>query len=174
MHIKDMKLISKDEYLLLRAEMSEFVTLCNENNYIPEKSDFEEIIEFVLESEDEMCNLFESYESNSSFLVDSIYESFTLNEVKFKGDVEYDNKKDFDAAVKGVGVAAGLGVAGVVGVGMWIKYLFRKRKVKKMIAKQNDMNIEKLKSYSNISSMKIKLAELEGNEPGSIEWPSYT
>lgn len=169
-----MKLISKDEYLLLRNEMSEFVDLCNENNYIPEKSDFEEIIEFILTSDDEMSNLFESYESNSNFLVDSIYESFTLNEVKFKGDVEYDNKKDFDAAVKGVGVAAVAAGAAVVGVGMWIKYLFRKRKIKKMIKKQTEMNLGKLKSYSNISGMKIKLAELEGEEPGSIEWPSYT
>ena len=169
-----MKLISKDEYLLLRNEISAFVNLCNENNYIPEKSDFEEIIEFVLESDDEMSNLFESYESNSNFIVESLYDSFELNEVKFKGDVEYDNKKDFDAAVKGVGMAAVAAGAAAVGVGAWIHYLFKKRKVKKLVTKQTELNISKIKEYGNLISMKNKLAELEGAEPSSPEWPSYS
>jgi hypothetical protein len=169
-----MKLISKDEYLLLKEEMREYVNFCNESNYIPSKSDFDDIIEFTLTSEDSMSNLYESYETNSNFIVESLYDSFELNEVKFKGEVEYDNKKDFDAAVKGVGVAALAAGAAAVGVGAWIHYLFKKRKVRKLVAEQTELNVSKIKEYGNLISMQNKLAELEGGEPSSTEWPSYS
>jgi len=175
-----MKLISKEEYLILNADIQEFVNLCNENNYIPTKSDFKDIIEFILESEDKLSNINESYESNSNFIVESLYDSFELNEVKFKGDNEYDNAEDFKTAtgmVKNIAnktamIAGGAALAGVAGTGIFVQWLFKKGKVKKLVSKELDSELDKLKGYQKLADLKNKLAELKGEEVGKIEFPT--
>ena len=170
-----MKLISKTEYLLLNEDIKEFIVFCNENNYIPNKSDIKDIIEFILNEEDSMSELTESYNHNSDFLVDSIYEK-ALNEIKFKGDNEYDNSKDFDSATGMVKTAAmmagGAALTGAIGTGIFVQWLFKRGKVKKLVSKELDAELNKLKGYQKLVELKNKLAELKGDTVGKIEFPT--
>jgi hypothetical protein len=171
-----MKLITSKEYSAVRDELNEFVVLCNKNNYNPTRADFKDIIEFLL--------LYTSADTTvcESVLLDSLYKDYySINE-----DSTMDNTKDFDSAVgmagaavkgvaKGAAVAAaatGAAVAiGAASVGSWIKYLFKKGKVKKAVAAEFKGEMDKLKEYELLNKLIGKKAKLEGKDTWTAEYP---
>lgn len=206
-----MKLISPQEYSELRSELLEFVVLCRKYDYRPKESDFHEIIKFLLLNSQpaaSMSPLCESFEKNPSYITNHMFnslledlklieeneftvkserefEEFSLMEyVAFKGDSEYDNKKDFDSAVgivqTGAMVAGGAALAGVATAGMYVQYLFKKGKLKKMVQKELDAELAKLEPYKKLAQMKQQAKDLSDKLPKdkqkevslSVEYPS--
>jgi hypothetical protein len=207
-----MKLVPFNEYSELRNELNEFVVMCKHYDYRPKGSDFHEIIKFLLLNVDSaggsrLCESFEAepdkmvnhLENSFSEYIESIEESeesnsilrkmyidevneLGLNEVMFKGDSEYDNKKDFDTATGMVGTAATATLAtaavGAAAVGMYVQYLFKKGKLKKMVQKELDAELGKLEPYKNLAKMKQQLKDLADKLPEppevslSVEFPT--
>jgi hypothetical protein len=190
-----MKLISPQEYSDLRSELFEFVVLCKKYDYRPKGSDFHEIIKFLLLQPDTAggSRLCESFELNPNYLIGHMFESLReeinsideneqtlefndgfkkfkkLHELSFVGDSEYDNKKDFDSAVgmvnTGAMVAGAAALAGVVTGTMYMTYLFKKGKLKKMVQKELDAELAKLDQYKKLADMKKQLKELAEKHP---------
>lgn len=176
-----MKLISPQEYSNLRSELNEFVILCKTKNYRPIQDDFHEIIKFLLLNHTGVGHMCESFETNPNTIVNHLFESFEedINSIDeytaFKGDSTYDNKADFDTATgivkTGVVAAGAAAVTGAVATGMFIQYLFKKGKVKKLIQKELDAELQKLGKYQKLADMKKKLGELKGEASGSVDFP---
>ena len=176
-----MKLIYPNEYSDLRSEMNEFVILCKTINYRPVQEDFNEIIKFLLINHTAVGHMCESFEENPDYIVNHIFESFkedieSIDEyTAFAGDSSYDNKEDFKTATgivkTGAAVAAGAALGGAVATGMYVQYLFKKGKVKKLIQKELDAELQKLSQYQKLAQMKQKLGELKGEKAGSVDFP---
>jgi hypothetical protein len=179
-----MKLIYPNEYSDLRSELNEFVILCKSQNYRPVKEDFNEVIKFLLLNHTAVGHMCESFEANPNSIVNHLFESFNddiesieeLDEyTAFKGDSSYDNKKDFDTATglvkTGAVVAGGAAIAGAVATGMYVQYLFKKGKVKKLVQKELDAELQKLSQYQKLSQMKQKLGDMKGEKVGSVDFP---
>ena len=165
--------ISKEEFSDLRSEISEFITLCNENNYIPTKSEIQDILEFTITNEPSMSNIYESYQSNPEFILNHIYESYKLNEEGFRGGSEYDNSQDFKSAMGLAKVATGaaVGVA-VIGGFILIQYAFKKGKVRSLVQKELDLELKKLQGYKQLAELRKKLADLKGEAREKTEYPT--
>ncbi len=175
-----MKLLSKEEFVLLRSEISEYINLCNEHNYIPSKADIKDIIEFSIDNEPEMSNLLESYQTDPEFILNHIYESYELDEAGFAGGSEYDNSEDFKSAVGIVKTGANLAVRGAkigatlafAGSVILIGYMFKRGKVKSLLQQELDAELKKLQGYQKLYLLKKKLGELQGKSAGKISFPS--
>ena len=170
-----MKIATKDDYLKLREDLKDFVTICEDNNYLPTKDDYKEAIEFCLLGESSTIS--ELYEKNSTSVINFIHESFKLklNELGFKGDDEYDNSKDFETAT-GMVKAGAVGVIGAAtvaaaGTGFFIGYLFKKGKVKSMVDKELEAELKKLSGYQKLVQMKRELAKLKEEAYKPITFP---
>ena len=165
--------ISKEEFSSLRSEISEFITLCNENNYIPTKSEVQDILEFTINNEPNMSNIYESYQTDPEFILNHIYESYKLNEVGFKGGSEYDNSQDFKSAMGLAKVATGaaVGVA-LIGGFILIQYAFKRGKVRSLVQKELDLELKKLEGYKQLSELRKKLADLKGEAKEKTEYPT--
>jgi hypothetical protein len=160
-----MKLITSEEYSIVREELNEFVVLCSKNKYNPTKEDFKDIIDFLLLYNGASTTLCESV------LLNSLYEEFySINES------DYDPSKDFDSAVGMVGAAAtgalAIGAIGVYKTGQWIKFLFKRGKVKKSVQDEFKGEEQKLKEYELLNKLIEKKAKLEGKETWTAEYPS--
>jgi hypothetical protein len=167
-----MKIISPIEYSALSDELNEFVAICNRYNYRPSKDEFQEIINFLLLFQSGTATLCESY------LLDSLYEE---KENLFEST--YNPEKDTESitgivgtAVKATGAAA---LAGAIGVGMFVQYLFKKGKVKAAAQKEADSMMKKLEPYKVIYQKRKELAQLKGETfdgigklPGITEPPA--
>lgn len=160
-----MKLITPQEYSMLKDELNEYVTLCNRYNFVPTRDEFQDIINFLL--------LFSGGDTTicESVLLDDLYES----SIQLIED-SYDPGKDTDSAIGLVGnVAAGAaGVAALVGLGTaaWIVYLFKKSKVKKSVKAETEKEMDKLKEYELLNKLIEKKAKLEGRDTWNIEYPA--
>ena len=173
-----MKLISPHEYTDLRSEMNEFVVLCKKQNYRPVQEDFNDIIQFLLINHTGVGHMCESFEENPDYIVNHIFESFkedieSIDEyTAFKGDSSYDNSKDFETATglvkTGAAVAAGAALGGAVATGMYVQYLFKKGKVKKLIQKELDA-----KSISKTSSNEATIRRAERSKSRICRFPRY-
>jgi hypothetical protein len=183
-----MNLILPEQYSSLRSELNEYAMLCNAYNYTPTKSEFDDIIRFILLLNNDSAGgsrLCESYEINPFPLMNHLYESFgfdqndhidfeiSINEAG-EGQTPYDPEKDTESATGLVIAGANQVVKGVKGavsgVGTWIKYLFKKKKVKKAVDKEVQAELKKLQGYSKLSALKNKLSSLTG-EPSTVKWP---
>lgn len=153
-----MKLIDFNTYSTLKTELNEFVVLCKDHNYLPVKDDFEDIIKFLLLYQNGSATLCESY------IVDELYESFSLNEERLM----VDNEAEWDTAVgtvKTIGTfALGTAIAGAAGVGLYIRYLFKKAKVALSVAKEKKVIVNRIKNYKKLYDLKLKKWELEGKK----------
>lgn len=176
-----MKLIYPNEYSDLRSELNEFVILCKTQNYRPVQEDFNEIIKFLLLNHTAVGHMCESFESNPDSITNHLFESFSediesIDEyTAFAGDSTYDNKEDFKTATGMVGaaakgVAAGA-VVGAVATGMYVQYLFKKGKVKKLVQKELDAELQKLGKYQKLHDLKKQLGKLKGEAPGKVDFP---
>jgi hypothetical protein len=178
-----MKLIDPNEYLLLREELNEFVTLCNRYNYTPSKDEFDDVIRFILlQQGGGASHLCESYELNPFKLLNNLYESFEFDESNYIDEAGtgsiYEPEKDFDSAVGSVTTGAKMAVAGAaitaVAVGVYIAYLFKKSKVKKAVNKEKDAEIKKLEGFAKLSELKKKLKSLDPKASTKIKLPGST
>lgn len=176
-----MKLIYPNEYSDLRSELNEFVILCKTQNYRPVQEDFNEIIKFLLLNHTAVGHMCESFEENPNSIVNHLFESFnedieSIDEVAFKGDSSYDNSKDFDTATGMVGAgikgAAAGALVGAVATGMFVQYLFKKGKVKKLIQKELDAELQKLGKYQKLHDLKKQLGKEKGEAPGKVDFPA--
>jgi hypothetical protein len=167
-----MKLISPIEYSALSDELNEFVTICNKYNYRPSKEEFQEVINFLLLFQSGTATLCESY------LLDSLYEEKeNLFETTYNPEKDYDSASGIvGTAVKATGAAA---LAGAIGVGMFVQYLFKKGKVKAAATKEADTMTKKLQPYEVIYQKRAELAKLKGETfdgigklPGITEAPA--
>ncbi len=176
-----MKLIYPNEYSDLRSELNEFVILCKSQNYRPVQEDFNEIIKFILLNHTAVGHMCESFESNPDSITNHLFESFSediesIDEyTAFAGDSSYDNKEDFKTATglatTGVKAAVGTAIVGAVATGMYVQYLFKKGKVKKLVQKELDAELQKLGQYQKLAQMKQKLGDLKGEKVGSVDFP---
>lgn len=176
-----MKLIYPNEYSDLRSELNEFVILCKTQNYRPVQEDFNEIIKFLLLNHTAVGHMCESFEANPDSIVNHLFESFnedieSIDEVAFAGDSSYDNKADFDTATGAVGTgikaAAAGALVGAAATGMFVQYLFKKGKVKKMVQKELDAELQKLAKYQKLYDLKKDLAKKKGENPSAVEFPT--
>jgi hypothetical protein len=171
-----MKLIHYDEYNSLREELNEFVVLCKKYNYTPSKNDFDEIIRFILlQSGSGTTTLCESYEINPFKLLSHLYESYEFDESNAIDEADADGKADFDSAtgtvttaVKATGAAA---IGGAVAVGIFISYLFKKGKIKKMVKAELDAELNKLKGWTELANLRTELGKRKGETSVKIDWP---
>lgn len=176
-----MKLIYPNEYSDLRSELNEFVILCKTQNYRPVQEDFNEIIKFLLLNHTAVGHMCESFEENPNSIVNHLFESFnedieSIDEyTAFAGDSTYDNKEDFKTATgivkTGATVAVGAALTGAVATGMFVQYLFKKGKVRKMVQKELDAELQKLGKYQKLHDLKKDLAKKKGEAPGKVEFP---
>jgi hypothetical protein len=152
-----MKLISPIEYSALSDELNEFVTICNRYNYRPSKDEFQEIINFLLLFQSGTATLCESY------LLDSLYEEkVNLFETTYNPEKDYESVTGIvGTAVKATGAAA---LAGAIGVGMFVQYLFKKGKIKAAAAKEGDAMMKKLEPFKTIYQKRKQLASLKGED----------
>ena len=175
-----MKLLSKQEFVLLRSEISEYINLCNEHNYTPSKADIKDIIEFSIDSEPNLSSISESYQIDPEFIVNHIYESYELDEAGFRGDSEYDNTKDFESAVGAVKVGANMAMDAVkFGAGLafagsviLIGYMFKRGKVRSLVKQELDSELKKLQGYQSLYQLKRKLSDLKGEAVGKVAFPT--
>lgn len=174
-----MKLIDPNEYLLLREELNEFVTLCNRYNYTPSKDEFDDVIRFILlQQGGGASHLCESYELNPFKLMNNLYASFDFDESNHIDEAgsgsTYEPEKDFDSAVgtvtTGAKMAGAAALGGAVAVGVFISYLFKKGKIKSMVQKELDAEMKKLQGYQELATKRKELAVLKG-ETVKMEWP---
>lgn len=156
-----MKLINIDfeTYSSLRTELNEFIVICNSYNYTPTKNDFQEIIDFILLYNSGGTTLCESVDES---VVNKLYESFELNEGSWNTEKEFDNAV---GAVNAIGsFAIGTTIAGAVGVGMYMKYLFKKIKVAMSVAKEKKIVTNRIKNYKKLFDLKVEKWKLEGSD----------
>lgn len=171
-----MKIINFNEFNLLREELNEFVVICNNYKYTPTKEEFDDVIRFILlQSGNGGATLCESYETNPFDILNHLYESYGFLEKNTLNEEAYDPQKDTESAVGLViaaGGAAAAGVAGTaIGIGKWIQYLFKKKKVKKACAKELEAEVSKIQmGWNKLAGLKKKLSEITG-ETQQIEWP---
>lgn len=175
-----MNLIKTEEYLELRSELNEYVVLCNKYNYTPSKSEFDDIIRFILLYQNGGTTLCENYELNPFKLLNHLYESYGFDESNVvleagEGQTPYDPEKDFDSAygsVKtGVAMAGVAAAAAVVGAAKLIQYFFKKKKIKKACDAELEAEKKKLQGgWIELSVKKKKLAAITG-ETTKIDWP---
>ena len=172
-----MKLINYDEYNSLRVELNEFVVLCKKYNYTPSKNEFDDAIRFILLQSSTGTALCESYEINPFKILNHLYESFEFDKslvIDESGQDPYTGEKDFDSAVgtvtTGAKMAGAAALGGAVAVGVFISYLFKKGKVKKMVKAELDAELNKLQGWQKLAEERNKLAKLKG-ESVKIDWP---
>jgi hypothetical protein len=157
-----MKLINIDfeTYSSLRTELNEFMVICNSYNYIPTKNDFQEIIDFILLYNSGGATLCESIDDG---IVNKLYESYDLIE-----EGSWDTGKEFDNAVGAINTigsfAIGSTIAGAVGVGVFIKYLFKKTKIAMSVAKEKKIMTNRIKNYKKLFDLKVEKWKLEGSD----------
>ena len=178
-----MKIINQTEYLSLRDELNEFVVLCRKYNYTPSKSEFDEIIKFILLNQTAIGALCESYEAEPQSLLNHLYESYDFDESNAINEKEDDDTNDFDSAVgtattgvkaagAGIAIAAGSVIDSGESVAMLIHYFFKKSKIKSMVEKELEAELQKLQGYGKLAELKMKLGELTDDEDVDIKWPS--
>ena len=176
-----MKLINYDEYNSLRDELNEFVVLCNKYNHTPSKNDFDDIIRFILlQSGSGTTTLCESYEMNPFKILTHLYESYNFNEDDVineagEGQEPYTGERDFDSAMgsatSAVTTAAAGAAIGAVATGVFISYLFKRGKVKKLVQSELDAELNKLSGWQALADKINQLAKLEGKGSIKISWP---
>lgn len=174
--------------LTIQRDLVEYRKLCDEFNYSPAQKEFKEIIDYLLLQGGAATAGGAMTESFSDRDIKYLYENFCfkLNEtntneatVILEGKpLETDGEAEFDTAVgtakTAVVGAAALGVAGIVGAGMWIAYMMKKGKVKGAVKQETAAAMEPLEAYKEIYLKKVELNKLEGKTlPSGSDAPGY-
>ena len=72
----------------------------------------------------------------------------------------------------GVKAAAAGALVGAAATGMFVQFLFKKGKVKKMVQKELDAELQKLAKYQKLYDLKKDLAKKKGENPSAVEFPT--
>jgi len=162
--------------LTIQRDLVEYRKLCDEFNYSPAQKEFKEIIDFLLLQGGSATSGGAMTESFSDRDIKYLYDNFcfklketNINEatVILEGKpLETQGEAEFDTAVgtakTAVVGAAALGIAGVVGAGMWIAYMMKKGKVKGAVKQETAAAMEPLEAYKEIYLLKVERAKLQG------------
>lgn len=173
-----MNLLNQDQYDELRTELNEYAILCNQYKYVPTKSEFDDIIRFILLYQNGGTTLCESYELNPFKLLNHLYESYGFVNEEGEGQIPYNPEKDFESAYGSVKTGAAFAVAGAaiaaVAVGVYIAYLFKKSKIKGAVQKEMDAEMKKLEGYQKLAELKKELITLDVKASRKINFPGMT
>lgn len=171
-------MIYPSQAIQIRPDLIEYRELCSKFGYQPSKEEYEETLKFLLLFHTGIGHTCESneidffYEDLEMHLLENnvnlnLLESTILNEAGDSGAFA-DAAKEKDTAlglISGAGMAAtGLALAGVVGAGILIQYLFKKGKVKGQAAGELAATMKKLEPYQELYDAKKELAALKGEE----------
>lgn len=159
--------------LRIQEELKRYRELCLQFRYTPARSEFDDIVNFILlqsgsggilgestNSIDEDLN-----ESTSNYLFESFIETLEgeLNEAPH---IETDGEGNFDTAVGLTHGYAKKGVMAVVGAaalaGLYIAYLMKKGKLKASMQQEHQLEMQKLNLYEKVITIGVKLAKMKG------------
>tara|TARA_B110000503_G_C7135321_1_gene408548 strand:- start:452 stop:1042 length:591 start_codon:yes stop_codon:yes gene_type:complete len=162
--------------LTIQRDLVEYRKLCDEFNHSPAQKEFKDILDFLLLyggastaggtmtesfSDRDMKYLYENFIHKLN--ISNVNESEIILEGK---PLETDGEAEFDTAVgtakTAVVATAALGIAGVVGAGIWIAYMMKKGKVKGAVKQETAAAMEPLNAYKEIYLKKVEKAKLEG------------
>jgi hypothetical protein len=169
-------MIYPSQAIQIRPDLKEYRELCSKFGHQPTKEEYEETLKFLLLFHTGIGHTCESrevdffYEDMEMHLLENnlnqdLFESTFLNE---EGGAFADAAKEKDTAlglISGAGMAAGgLALAGAVGAGILIQYLFKKGKVKGAAQAELAATMKKLEPYQELYNAKKELAALKGEE----------
>lgn len=162
--------------LRIQEELKRYRELCLQFRYTPARSEFDDIVNFILlqsgsggilgestNSIDEDLN-----ESTSNYLFESFMQTleYELNEKGGGTHIETDGEGNFDTAVGLTHGYAKKGVMAVVGAaalaGLYIAYLMKKGKLKASMQQEHQLEMQKLNLYEKVITIGVKLAKMKG------------
>lgn len=171
-------MIYPSQAIQIRPDLIEYRELCSKFGYQPSKEEYEETLKFLLLFHTGIGHTCESsevdffYENMEMHLLEnnlneSLIETYFLNEAD--GEGAFDNPSiEKDSAIgllTGLTkVGAGLALAGAVGAGILIQYLYKKGKVKGAAQAELAATMKKLEPYQELYNAKKELAALKGEE----------
>jgi len=170
-------MIYPSQAIQIRPDLIEYRELCSKFGYQPSKEEYEETLKFLLLFHTGIGHTCESsevdffYESMDMHLLEnnlneSLLEKAFINEADSGAFADAAKEKDTALGlISGAGMAAtGLALAGVVGAGILIQYLFKKGKVKGQAKGELAATMKKLEPYQELYNAKKELAALKGEE----------
>jgi len=159
--------------LRIQEELKRYRELCLQFRHKPVRSEFDDIVNFILLQTGadsflgESTNLIDEplNESTSNYLFESFMEKLEveLNEAQHE---EPDTVGNFDTTVGLVHGYAKKGVMAVVGAaalaGLYIAYLMKKGKLKGSMQQEHQLEMQKLGLYEKVITIGVKLAKMKG------------
>lgn len=164
-----MTFIQPINVLRIQEELKKYKELCAAYQHKPVMDEFRDIVNFILLQSGGDSILGESNEtetvseSTMEYLYDKFMEDLIAEaHMEVGGDEEWDSTVNI-AASSVKKVAAGIAVTAAA-AGLYVAFLFKKGKLKASIAKEADLEKQKIKMFEKVAALKYKIAEIEGKE----------
>jgi hypothetical protein len=163
-----MTFIQPINVLRIQEELKKYKELCLAYQHKPVMDEFQEIVNFILLQSGSGTTLGESVETINDSTMEFLYESFIEDFPMFTERIEVGGDEEWDSTVNIAAssvkkVAAGVAVTAAA-AGFYVAFLFKKGKLKASIAKEADLEMQKIKMFEKVAALKYKIAELEERE----------